>query len=122
MYAVGGGSVLLRFDGSAWSEGVRPLITFHSGVWGSDPQNAWALAFSGNASVLKTSDGGLNWVVQHRFDFGGPKARDLWGTSDSQIVAVGPGGAAFHYDGIAWTLVPTGVSQDLNDVWGVAPD
>jgi len=45
----------------------------------------------------------------------------IWGTGPSDVWAVGDGGIATHYDGMAWTaqaLQPT----PLTDVWGIAPN
>jgi len=42
----------------------------------------------------------------------------LWGSSESDVWAVGNGGLILHHDGKAWGSVPSPTSTDLNAVWG----
>jgi hypothetical protein len=46
--------------------------------------------------------------------------RGVFGTSDSDVWAVGDGGTAMHYNGTQWSLAPTGTSSFLRGVWGNA--
>ena len=46
----------------------------------------------------------------------------VWGTSPSDIWAVGHEGMALHYDGSGWTQVPTGTSEVIFALWGASPD
>src|SRR5262245_21330017 len=41
----------------------------------------------------------------------------MCGFSASDVWAVGSGGTLLHWDGTRWSLVPTGTSVDLRDVW-----
>lgn len=41
----------------------------------------------------------------------------MWSISASDIWAVGAAGALMHFDGSAWSAVPSGVASDLNAVW-----
>ena len=43
---------------------------------------------------------------------------DVWGTSSSDVFAVGSGGVILHYDGNSWTSMPSGTASDLYGVWG----
>jgi hypothetical protein len=43
---------------------------------------------------------------------------DVWGTSGSDVFAVGYDGTIFHYDGSSWSWMDTGTTSYLNDVWG----
>lgn len=47
---------------------------------------------------------------------------DLWGTSGTNIFAVGHRGGIIHYDGETWeVLVPTvGIDKDLRGIWGAS--
>jgi len=45
---------------------------------------------------------------------------DIWGTSSSDIFAVGVGGLRLHYDGSAWSIMGDGGST-LYAVWGSSP-
>ena len=42
----------------------------------------------------------------------------MWGASPSDLWAVGWSGVALHWDGIAWTQVPTGTTMFFTAVWG----
>ncbi len=46
----------------------------------------------------------------------------IWGSSPSDLFAVGDGGAAYHYNGTAWSVLPTGTSSNLYDIWGTSPN
>jgi len=42
----------------------------------------------------------------------------VWGSSASDVWAVGSGGTITHWDGAAWRSVPSGTRETLNAVWG----
>ena len=44
--------------------------------------------------------------------------RDVWGTSSSDILAVGDSGVAYHHDGVTWSPTVTNTMADLKGVWG----
>lgn len=44
----------------------------------------------------------------------------LWGTSSSDVFAVGSGGTVLHYDGRSWTGMASGTTETLNGVWGAS--
>ncbi|HEX3772009.1 MAG TPA: hypothetical protein VHV30_14135 [Polyangiaceae bacterium] len=46
----------------------------------------------------------------------------VWGTSDSDVWAVGDMGTIVHFDGTTWTLVPSGVTDNLTGIMGIGPD
>ena len=46
----------------------------------------------------------------------------VWGSSDTDVWAVGDSGTAVHFDGHAWSLIPTGVTEVLTSVHGTGPD
>jgi PKD repeat protein len=43
----------------------------------------------------------------------------IWGTSPSNIYALGQDGAILHYDGTVWTAETSGTTEKLNAIWGV---
>ncbi len=43
---------------------------------------------------------------------------DIWGTSGSDIFAVGWTGTILHYNGSAWTPMTSGTTKYLMDIWG----
>ena len=46
----------------------------------------------------------------------------VWGSSDTDVWAVGDGGTAVHFDGQAWTLVAIGATENLTSVHGTGPN
>src|SRR5690242_13730222 len=46
--------------------------------------------------------------------------RDVWGTSPSDVFAVGDNGTILHFDGSAWNRMVSGTSASLTKVWGAS--
>jgi len=44
----------------------------------------------------------------------------VWGTSATDVWAVGSGGTLVHHDGSAWSVIPSGVPETFNAVWGTS--
>lgn len=42
----------------------------------------------------------------------------IWGSSSTNVVAVGDGGVIMHYDGMRWEGKASGTSEELYGVWG----
>ena len=42
----------------------------------------------------------------------------VWGSSGSDVFAVGDSGTILHYDGTAWSAVASPTANNLNSVWG----
>jgi len=42
----------------------------------------------------------------------------LWGSSGSDVFAVGDSGTILHYDGTAWSAVASPTTDNLNGIWG----
>lgn len=43
----------------------------------------------------------------------------IWGTSNSNLFAVGHGGAVAHYNGSQWRRIESGTKVHIKDVWGI---
>jgi hypothetical protein len=46
----------------------------------------------------------------------------LWGSAHDNIIAVGQQGTILHFDGTAWSVVPSPTTASLNAVWGASAD
>lgn len=46
----------------------------------------------------------------------------IWGTSANDVWAVGSGGTIVHYDGTAWTAMPSEYPETFFDVWASGPN
>jgi len=66
-----------------------------------------------------TGTSGRHWVVQSS-----GTTQDLfgvWGSSASDVFAVGQGGTILHYDGSSWSVQVSGTTAELSGVWGSSP-
>ncbi len=50
-----------------------------------------------------------------------PQLNAVWGSSASNVYAVGVDGTILHYNGSSWSAMSSGTAEDLNDVWGSGP-
>ncbi|MDH5491402.1 MAG: hypothetical protein OEY14_05560, partial [Myxococcales bacterium] len=124
---VGNAGTVLHFDGSAWSQQPTPTDQDLWGVWGSAPDDLWAVGgkglLEGQATILHFD--GSSWQAETLPVLARPRVYaffKVWGSSASDVWVVGQRGAVLHYDGSAWTEVPIGSSDDLVSVWGTGPD
>lgn len=62
--------------------------------------------------------GSLGWERSQEF---AQPVNALWGSGPRNVWAVGQVGQLAHYDGRAWTQIPSGVRAHLNAVWGSEP-
>src|SRR5580704_2485482 len=147
VWAVGGGSasgptdgnfgpsVILHWNGSVWSSASWSPppgdSTVLQGVWGSGPDDVWAV---GSASLDPAAHqtavlhwDGKTWTV---VDLNGltPDGLDaVWGSGPNDVWAVGfqerdlPQSAIVHWDGSAWSMVLCPTTQPLSAVWGSGP-
>jgi uncharacterized protein YjdB len=92
--AVGNGQVTL----AAEAGGVRGYAVLTVAVPGLEPVNLWSVMDSPTRAGLP----------------------GVWGTSSSDVFAVGGGGAILHYDGSTWTTMSNPDAGDLHAVWGTS--
>ncbi|MEX1138330.1 MAG: hypothetical protein WEB33_02870 [Bacteroidota bacterium] len=71
---------------------------------GSTMTPYWINPFGGNPSPILSE---------------GQTAEKVWGTSSSNIFAVGRGGAIAHFNGTTWTKMESGTTVGLEDIWGI---
>jgi hypothetical protein len=108
-------TVAWHYDGSQWTEasaGLRESLL--EGVWSHSPSDVFAVGPGFGGGVVVHYDG-HTWspmVVPPLIQL-----RDVWGTSGSDVYAVGDEGI-LHYDGKSWTKVS---DRGGYDVWGSSP-
>jgi hypothetical protein len=111
-------SEVIRYDGSTWHKSLEiplkggPNDFAMNAVWSNAPNDVFAvgsrgriLHFDGTAWSPMTSPTSQDF-------------RDIWGSSSSNVYAVGVGGI-LHYDGTSWTVIK---DSDTWRVWGVGTD
>ena len=52
----------------------------------------------------------------------GQDLRAVWGSSASDVWAVGDAGTMLHYDSKKWNTLPTAIDMHLWSIWGSGPD
>ena len=58
-----------------------------------------------------------DWVWQNPLPQGNT-FHGIWGSSPSNVFAVGKVGTILHYNGSTWSPIPTGTTKTLTGVWG----
>jgi cysteine-rich repeat protein len=116
---------LFHFDGTSWSAIDSGVVGALYGVWGSGPDDVFAVGPSG---AIVHHDG-TGWEVMDSGSIDWLTA--IWGSGSDDVFAVGANGRILHYDGTSWSaMVVDGVEYDDSgfspvyflDVWGSGPD
>ncbi|MDP1890121.1 MAG: hypothetical protein Q8K55_04450 [Gemmatimonadaceae bacterium] len=123
-WAVGALGTILRYNGSAWSvvsDSSKPVVSateHYNGVWGS-ASDVW---IAGDAGITRCkTTAGCAREYQAAGMYG------IWGSSASNIFAVGSGGKIVRFNGTAWSPMTSPTSRLLvrlsgsgaSDVWAV---
>ena len=125
VWAVGQQSTIVRWDGTRWlllSDGRRPIVSpsdNYNAVWSPGGSSTWIV---GDASIVRCT---LPATCNVDAPTGGSPLYGLWGTSATNIYAVGAAGRILHFDGSAWTSMnsPTRAriarvtGSGANDIW-----
>jgi hypothetical protein len=66
--------------------------------------------------------GHVTGTVRQKYSFGDTIGflHAAWGTSSSDMYAVGDGGTILHFDGGSWTKMASGTTHNLSFVWGTS--
>lgn len=123
VFAVGGGD-MFHYNGSVWSAmDADTLYGFWFGVWGSSGNDVFAAGRDGDGNGAILHYDGAAWF---RMDVGQvPPLLSIWGTSATDVYAVGVLATMLHYDGVRWTPVNLGLDGfhlsdpvNLYGMWG----
>jgi hypothetical protein len=63
---------------------------------------------------------GQTWTLLHQIP-GGATLLGVWGANENDVYAVGTNGMILNYDGVQWTVVPSGTTATLTAVSGSSP-
>lgn len=136
VYAVGKRGIILRYNGTNWKPvetgfGACSSYDKLKDIWGSSATDIYAVGcydsswderfdrcLGGNGVILHYD--GSSWG---KTDIGGTEGLNgVWGSSASEVFAVGSGGTILHYDGNTWAPMDSGTTETLAAVWGTGPD
>ena len=152
VFAVGADGLIVRYDGTTWAQMKNPVSGWLQFVWGRSSQDvfatgeggllhfdgeSWELIDSqpiGSMTSLRGVGNGLFattlWGEILRYNgsamevaYLAPEALlSIWGVSEKSIYAVGANGLMLHFNGEAWSTIPSGCSTTLREIWGTADD
>lgn len=105
-------SSILRFEVE-----VEDPDAIYLWLWAASAENAFAVGLdlnTGGASIGRRTS--LGWVFENQVEGTDiPPLWDIWGSSATDVFAVGDGGAILHWDGALWSVQPNGLPpEDCN--------
>lgn len=112
VFAVGGGGLILHYDGTAWVRMTSGTSRDLYDVWGSGASHVIAVGAEG--TVLRYD--GANWTPISGLS-ALSNALSVWGTSPTDFLVGSSQGYIHHYDGSAWS-VSNWAQGGVNDLWG----
>jgi hypothetical protein len=89
------------------------------GVWGSGPDDVWAVGGQVDSPLVLHGDGARWTPVGVE---GNSLLWSVYGFSATDVYAVGEAGLILHFDGSSWTRVVSGTDLLLYGVWGSSGD
>jgi cysteine-rich repeat protein len=112
LYAVGDGGKIYRESSYVWREMQTPIAASLKGIWGSE-SDIFVVGAAG--TILRATGGSEAWSTM-------PSGTTLllnsvWGSSASNVFAVGDEGTILRFDGNSWTSFPSPTTDHLRSVW-----
>ncbi|MDW7771632.1 MAG: hypothetical protein SCH71_01960 [Desulfobulbaceae bacterium] len=119
VYVVGENGLILHHDGENLTDVSPSFPGIIRNIWCGD-ESTKCFAVGQNGAIFD-DDAGSRWSMHYSAEI--PESLNgIWGSSESDIYAVGDSGTILNYDGSGWTLINSGFDMDLHDVWGSADD
>ncbi len=122
-------SMVLRYNGSAWTATTEEDRVRLSGVWGAGAGDVHVVGYDlveyapdeAVGIIRRSTDGGASWTTL-RFDgaptaFANRRLLGVWGTSAGDVYAVGAG-PILHFDGVQWREQGSYGWPMFRAVWG----
>ncbi|MBZ0198851.1 MAG: glucosyl transferase [Ignavibacteriaceae bacterium] len=110
----------VHWDGREWELLRLQFFTFcGQSHTGSYPAKG-IYAFD-NDNIIVSSNSQLTYIrnkKQIKTECLPVSVNKLWGSSSSDLYAVGNNGNIAHYDGSNWTKIESGTTLPINDIWG----
>jgi len=119
-WAVGDSGVILRWNGTTWAKMTSPVTTQLNAIAMFD-KNGDGIADAGwiaGASERILSYNGSTWTLT---DLGGSNLTGVAISNINDVMVVGAGGLAVHWDGSTWTDVSAATTRNLNAISLIPP-
>lgn len=121
---IGGDESIFIFDGAQVIKQKLPEyegVFSYKGLWGFSDTAVYAVGYGSidddPARTVLLYDGST-WNVL--INETGESLSALWGSSATNLYAVGNNGTILRYNGVQWSAVTSPVKDHLNSVWGTA--
>ncbi len=127
MWASGTHGMVVRYDPSTAEVTSRPtgVDATYYGVWGAAEDDVWAVGGNLDGTDPRTAFSHWNGSAWSDVTLPAEAANKtlfkVWGSSASDVWACGQGGLLLHFDGVAWSAVPSSTSDPLFTVNGASP-
>ncbi|HUI28939.1 MAG TPA: hypothetical protein VLX91_01890 [Candidatus Acidoferrales bacterium] len=112
-------TAIMRWDGTKWSSS-NYLDGVLFGIYGFGTDDFWVVGevpvYNDNYALISHWDG-KSWTTWKLQQYA--LLQSVWGTSSSNLYAVGWGGLILKYDGTTWTQEQSGTTMNLHSVWGL---
>jgi hypothetical protein len=110
---------IIHWDGAKWNS-----MDYHEGwlhaIYGFGSNDIWAVGHwqvDYNQYALITHWDGKIWTSWKLQQY--PGLYGVWGSSSTNIYAVGSNGLILHYDGSTWSQQFSGTTSSFHDIWGI---
>jgi len=115
VYAAGDGGSVLHYDGSTWTSMSTGNFWELTGIWASSSSDIYCVGVDGTSGYEGTvfHYDGSSWRPVANAP---QRLWNVWGSSSTDVFAVGDNGTVLHYDGVAWS--PIGGPVWAGGIWG----
>lgn len=121
VFVTGTEGAVVHFDGTTWTSQISGTDFEIFDLWGSSSTNVYGAVgdddSAGQVGAILHYDG-VTWTHE---DIEAPYLVGIWGSSPSDVFAVGMWGTILHFDGHQWSQQTSGTTEFLWDVWGSSP-
>jgi hypothetical protein len=112
--------VFMHYDGTKWEKVTHEAIDTLTAVWGSSPDNVFAVG--SNGTIIYYNGSGIEKIESGRTEW----LSGIWGFSPTDIFVTGyyflgiDGNICLHWAGEKWRDISAGIpeSSRLNGIWG----
>ncbi len=112
---IGSARLVLKWNGSTWMQQPTRTTSNLLGIWGSAPNNVWAVGAGG--TILKWD--GSAWAAQASGS--SSELLGVWGSAPTDVWVVGRAGTILRLNGGVWTTQRTGGRTGYYAVRGSDP-
>ncbi len=109
------GTSIMHWDGQKWKPESFWVGDLYC-IFGFNENDIWVAGYN-DANAIIGHGNGFSWyqvTVNSTVDIHG-----IWGTSSSNLYAVGGYGTILHYNGATWTSMTSNTMLTLKDIWGI---